>query len=138
LNPIGSSEIDSRLETNRVEPSQMNLLDTDVVIELLRQKRYEEGSISVITLIELLRGLEARKRPQVKNRLEESFNVEDLDNDTIETYCNLYQKLTDQGASIPDADLLIAATAMTRSIALKTRDEHFKRLQVHGLRLTEA
>jgi predicted nucleic acid-binding protein len=115
----------------------MNLLDTDVVIELLRQKRYEEGSISVITLIELLRGLEARKRPQVKNRLEESFNVEDLDNDTIETYCNLYQKLTDQGAAIPDADLLIAATAMTQSIALKTRDEHFKRLQVHGLRLTE-
>lgn len=115
----------------------MNLLDTDVVIELLRQKRYEEGSISVITLIELLRGLEARKRSQVKKRLEESFNVEDLHNDTIETYCNLYQKLTDQGASIPDADLLIAATAMTRSIALKTRDEHFKRLQVHGLRLTE-
>lgn len=49
MNPVGTSEKDSRSETNREEPSQMNLLDTDVVIELLRQKRYEEGSMNLPT-----------------------------------------------------------------------------------------
>jgi predicted nucleic acid-binding protein len=34
----------------------MILLDTDAVIEMLRKKRYAAGAISIITLIEVLRG----------------------------------------------------------------------------------
>jgi len=113
----------------------MSLLDTDAVIELLHEERYEVGDISIITLIEVLRGLEAGKRTQVKRLLEESFNVQGLDNEIIETYCSLYRKLKEEGASIPDADLLVASTALSRNMTLRTGDEHFKRLGEFGLKL---
>jgi len=115
----------------------MNLLDTDIIIELLRERKHEVGAITPITLIEVLRGLETRKRPKVKELLEESFNLLNLDNAVIETYCNLYQKLREEGTLIPDADLLIAATAMYHDIALKTKDEHFERLKKLGLKLAQ-
>jgi predicted nucleic acid-binding protein len=115
----------------------MNLLDTEIIIELIRQKRHEVGAISTITLIEVLRGIGARKRPQVKELLEESFELLNLDNKAIELYCSLYQKLKMEGKSIPDADLLIAATAIAHNMTLKTRDQHFERLKKLGLRLTQ-
>ena len=65
----------------------MNLLDTDAVIGLLRERRYEAGAISVVTLIEVLRGIEDEKREEVKGLLEQSFNVLNLDNKVITTYC---------------------------------------------------
>ncbi len=113
----------------------MNLLDTDIILGLLRERRHEMGAISIITLIEILRGLEDGKRVKVKGLLEESFSVESLDNKTIETYCSLYRKLKKEGVLIPDADLLIAATAMSRNMTLKTHDEHFRRLVEFGLKL---
>jgi len=113
----------------------MNLLDTDVILEMLHERRHEVAAISIITLVEILRGLEARKRAKVKELLEESFTVQSLDNEIIETYCNLYRKLKKEGISIPDADLLIAATAISRNMTLKTRDEHFERLRELGLKL---
>lgn len=113
----------------------MNLLDTDIIVELLRKRRYEPGAISIITLIEVLRGLEDRKRTKVKELLEESFNVLAVDNKVIETYCNLYHKLREEGTSIPDADLLIATTAISRNMTLKTRDKHFERLRELGLKI---
>jgi predicted nucleic acid-binding protein len=116
----------------------MNLFDTDIIIEMLQKRRHEIGAISIITLIEVLRGVEDRKRTKVKDLLEESFNVQSLDNEIIEKYCNLYHKVKDEGISIPDADLLIAATAISRNMRLRTRDEHFKRLRELGLKLREA
>lgn len=115
----------------------MNLLDTDILIELLRERRHEFGAISIITLTEVLRGLGAKKRSKVKELLEESFNIQNLDNQIIETYCNLYQKLKKEGASLPDADLLIVATAISHHMTLKTRDEHFERLTEFGLKLPQ-
>ena len=114
----------------------MNLLDTDIIIELLRKKTHEAGAISIITLIEVLRGPDPRKIPKVKELLEESFTLLNLDNEAIETYCKLYRRLRDEGIQVPDADLLIAATAMSRNIALKTKDIHFERLKKLGLKLT--
>jgi len=113
----------------------MNLLDTDIIIEMLRERKHEVGAISIITLIEVLRGLEARKRAKVKELLEESFNLLNLDNEVIETYCNLYHKNKEEGTPIPEADLLIAATAISHNMTLKTKDEHFKRLKTLGLKL---
>jgi len=107
----------------------MNLLDTDIVIELLKEKKYEVGAISVITIIKVLRGIKAPKRPKVKKLLEESFDLLSLDNKVIESYCNIYQRLKEEGMLIPDADILIAATAISQGIGLKTRDEHFKVLK---------
>jgi len=115
----------------------MNLLDTDIILELLHKRRHEIGAISLITLIEILRGIEDKKRIRVKDLLEKSFSVQRLDNETIITYCSLYRKLKKEGVLIPDADLLIAATAMSRNIMLKTHDEHFTRLVEFGLKLTK-
>jgi len=114
----------------------MNILDTDIIVELLRERRHEVGAISIITLIEVLRGIEATKRARVKELLEESFTVISLDYEVMETYCNLYQRLKEEGTIIADADLLIAATAISRNMNLKTRDRHFERLRNLGLRLT--
>jgi len=113
----------------------MNLLDTDVLIEMLKEKKHGAGIISSVTLIEILRGLETKKRPKVKQLLEESFNLLRIDNKTMETYCTLYHRLKEEGASLPDADLLIAATAIAHNLPLETKDEHFQRLKPLGLKL---
>ena len=113
----------------------MNLLDTGIIIEMLKQKRYRPGAISPLTLIEVLRGVDSKKRIRVKQLLEESFSVVNIDNSIIETYCDIYCKLKKEGTPLPDADLLIAASAMARNLILETDDEHFQRLKSLGLKL---
>ena len=115
----------------------MNLLDTGIIVELLRKRKYETGAISTITLIEVLRGLKPEKSTKVKELIEESFNVLTIDNKVIKIYCNLYQNLKDKGVLIPDADLLIAATAISHNIPLKTKDKHFKRLKKLSSKLAQ-
>ena len=114
----------------------MNMLDTDIIVEMLRERRHEVGAISIVTLIEVLRGIETTKRAKAKELLEESFTIISLDNKVIETYCNLYQKLKEEGTTTPDADLLIAATAISRNMNLKTRDKHFEGRKDLGLKLS--
>ena len=113
----------------------MTLLNTDIIIDMLRERKHEVGAISIITLIEVLRGIEADKRKRVKELLEKSFDLINLNNKVVETYCNLYRKLKEDGKPIQDADLLIAATAISNNMALKTKDEHFKILRHYGLKL---
>ena len=114
----------------------MNLLDTDIIIEMLKEKKHKSGFISPITLIEILRGIETKKRTKIKELLEESFSLLNIDNKTIETYCALYRKLREEGVSLPDADLLIAATTIANDLPLETRDDHFQRLKTLGLTLS--
>lgn len=111
----------------------MRLIDTSSLIEMLRNGRYELGSISAITLLEVLRGVGREKRKDVKKLLEESFDVIWLDNDIIEIYCDLYDRLRERGLEIPDADLLIASTALSKNLVLRTKDKHFERLRDLGL-----
>ena len=113
----------------------MNLLDTDIIIETLQKKEYITGAISPITLIEILRGIETKKRPKVKKLLEESFSLLNIDNKIIESYCTIHHKLKEEGTPLPDADLLIAATAIAHNLPLETKDEHFQRLKPLGLKL---
>lgn len=115
----------------------MNLFDTDAVIELLRERRYEAGAISVVTLIEVLRGIQHEKRTDIKKLLEQTFDTMKLDNEVITTYCALYDRLRETGGMIPDTDLLIAATAISHDLPLKTGDRHFERLTAHGLRMVD-
>jgi len=48
---------------------------------------------------------------------------------------NVFKLYRQEGTPIPDADLLMAATAMAHNLTLKTEDQHFKRLREFGLKL---
>jgi predicted nucleic acid-binding protein len=113
----------------------MNLLDTGVIIEMLRLKKQRQGMISIITFAEVLRGVGAQKRPVMRRLLEESFVVLNLDSAVVERYCDLYSNLKKKGSLLPDADLFIAATAMAHDLTLETTDDHFQRLKSSGLKL---
>jgi predicted nucleic acid-binding protein len=104
------------------------LLDTAVLIELLQEKRFEEGAILIITLIEILGGLPPEKRPEVKDTLERSFALINLDNRVVEAYCRLYQQLKRAGRLLSDVGILIGATARAYNLPLETRDENLKRV----------
>ncbi|MCX8205202.1 MAG: type II toxin-antitoxin system VapC family toxin [Candidatus Nezhaarchaeota archaeon] len=69
------------------------------------------------------------RRVRVKELIERSFTILSLDNEAVKAHCELYRKLRGEGASIPDADLLIAAIAIPRGATLRTRDRHFERLR---------
>jgi len=114
----------------------MILFDTNVLVEMVRERRYEVGAITIITLIEFLRGIAgSEKRFRAKELLEQSFTILNLDNEAVKTYCDLYSKLKRKGELIPDADLLIAAIALSHDMTLKTRDKHFEKLREMGLKV---
>ncbi|MEM4481527.1 MAG: type II toxin-antitoxin system VapC family toxin [Desulfurococcaceae archaeon] len=113
----------------------MKLLDTSVLIENLRKGIFEPGAISVITLIEVLRGINQSKRSEVKKLLEESFEVLPISNQVILKYCEIYDYLRQRGRIISDADLLIAATALVNNSSLVTKDFSFERIADVGLKL---
>jgi len=101
----------------------------------LKKDVYDKALISSITLLEVLRGIDDKKRLQVRQLLEESYSVMNLDDSIIEAYCRVYRKLKDDGSLLPDADLIIAATAIAHNVVLETKDTHFLRLKAMGLKL---
>ena len=101
----------------------------------MKKDVYDKALISSITLLEVLRGIDDKKRLQVRQLLEESYSVMNLDDSIIEAYCRVYRKLKDDGSLLPDADLIIAATAIAHNVVLETKDTHFLRLKAMGLKL---
>lgn len=113
----------------------MILVDTSVLINWLRKGEFREGYISVISLIEVLRGIPAEKRSEVKATLEEVYKVVPLDNEVILEYCSIYEALKRRGQKIPDADLLIAASAKAKNLMLLTLDKEFEKLQEFSIEI---
>ncbi len=113
----------------------MNLLDAGTLIDNMEKNNYTPAIISPITLIEVLRGIEDKTRLQIRQLLEESFSILNLNNSIIEAYCKIYRKLKEEGNLLPDADLIIAATAIAHNLILETKDTHFLRLKSLGLKL---
>jgi tRNA(fMet)-specific endonuclease VapC len=85
--------------------------------------------------MEVLRSIDDKRRLQVKEFLEKSYSILNLDNRSIEAYCKIYRKLKEEGNLIPDADLIIAATAIAYDLVLETKDAHFHRIEALGLKL---
>ena len=88
-----------------------------------------------MTLLEVLRGIDDDKRPQVMQLLEGSYKILNIDRNVIEAYCRIYRQLKEKGNLLPDADLIIAATAIAHNLVLETEDAHFLRLKPLGLKL---
>ncbi len=119
----------------------MILLDTDVCIEILRgnqfviEKRFEcdeRVAICFMTVGELFYGAERSKYTLKNISLVEEFM---LSIDIIDTDVEILRKFGELKASIyhrkimlPDADILIAATALTKCLKLITGNvKHFNR-----------
>ncbi len=114
----------------------MILIDTDVLTNSLRNGKRVGDAISAIALLEFIRGTPSEKREEVKRLLEETYEVIWLDNSILLEYSRLYDVLKEEGSLIGDADLLIAATAISKGMELLTGNlRHFARLRRYGLRL---
>ena len=124
--------------------STRGLLDTDILSELLKQhplvlqrvRTYlaEHGRLafSIITRYELLRGLkakQARTQEAAFTLLCQASLILPLTDQVVDRAATLYGELHRQGALLPDADLLIAATALEAQRTLVTNNlAHFKRV----------
>lgn len=119
-----------------------HLLDTDVLINHLRGKKridkeiIEDGTaISIITYAELLYGAyksanQEKSLDIVKKFLNElSIEIINLNLETVDQYAQIKARLETTGVKLDDFDLLIAASALTSSFILVTKNKkHFTRV----------
>ncbi|HLF28797.1 MAG TPA: type II toxin-antitoxin system VapC family toxin [Anaerolineae bacterium] len=120
------------------------LLDTDTFSYVLngrepiatRARAYVEEagrfSISLITFYEALRGLKFSQAAAKLERFERFAQTNEiivLDISICRVAADLHATLRRRGQLLPDADLLIAATALARGYTLVTRNTgHFERV----------
>ena len=91
---------------------------------------FEEGSISVITFIEVLRGIEnEQKRKKSRTLIEETFDILDVDKAVATSYVEMYFESKKKGKAVSEADALIAATARTKGEILLTLDKDFQKFE---------
>lgn len=124
------------------------LLDTDVVIDHLRRKKIlteqllNNGTISIITLGELIYGAYKSAYPQKSLiTLKEDlaildFEVININEMNVAEFGRIKADLEIRGERLDDFDLLIASTALVNNLVLVTRNKkHFKRIK--GLKLAD-
>lgn len=119
----------------------MILIDTDICIELLRgneividmrQNCDEQVSISFMTVGELYYGAErSTNRLKNMNVVDEfilSIDIIDTDIEILKKFGELKANLYKNKILLPDADILIASTALTKCTKLITGNiKHFNR-----------
>ncbi|AFY56079.1 putative nucleic acid-binding protein, contains PIN domain [Rivularia sp. PCC 7116] len=121
------------------------LLDTNIVTYILKKNltlnnklrqvtRYgEEVFISCITYYEVKRGLLALNATRQLADFHQfciDYDVLYLDDlEIIETACRIHADLKKKGRPIQDADVLIAATAITRGLILVSNDSDMGRVE---------
>ena len=126
------------------------LLDTNIVSYILKRRNVavnrkleevrrlgEEVFVSCITYYEIKRGLlalNATRQLADFNFLFRIYPILYLDDlEIIETACKIHADLKTKGTPIQDADVLIAATAITRGLILVSNDSDM--IRVEGINL---
>ena len=121
------------------------LLDTSVLIELIRQKEIAWSFIgshkkdvfftSNICVAEIFEGIYREKNENISRKKEffeillKSFEVLDFDKEQAEIAGRVRAKLSSTGKLIGDLDILIAASAISLGAILLTYNpKHFKRI----------
>jgi tRNA(fMet)-specific endonuclease VapC len=93
----------------------------------------EEVFISCITYYEIKRGLIAANATRQLAEFDIFFRKYEVlyldDIEIIEKACEIHADLKTKGRPIQDADVLIAATAITRGLALISNDSDLLRIQ---------
>ena len=122
------------------------LLDTNIISYILKRRSLavntkleevrrlgEEVFISCISYFEIKRGLlalNATRQLADFNSLFKIYPILYLDNiEIIETACKIHADLKKKGTPIQDADVLIAATAITRGLILVSNDSDMGRVE---------
>lgn len=107
-------------------------------VELLEHAASQGAAISVISLGEIYEGAVGQASRNGQDRVGEmraylaAYPVLGLSDPIMERFARLRSSLRRQGRTIPDLDLLIAATALEHDLILMTRNvRHFER--IHGL-----
>ena len=125
-------------------PQAAALLDTDILSELLKQQphvthrarlylaEHNRLAFSIITRYEILRGLKAKQAQAQEAAFEalcQACLILPLTDRVVERAATLYAELYRRGALLPDADLLIAATALDAQRTVVTNNlAHFQRI----------
>jgi tRNA(fMet)-specific endonuclease VapC len=126
------------------------LVDTDTLSEVIKGRdleverrageylaSYKRFTFSIITRYEILRGLKAKGATRQLSAFEDrcrKSTVLPLTDEIVVRAAEIYADLHRQGQLISDADILIAATALTHNLILVTENpDHFSR--VTGLRI---
>ena len=120
------------------------LLDTDILSAVMRKhplateralaylEEYRQFTFSIITRYEVLRGLLAKgaaKQLAAFNKLCTTSRVLLLTDSIIVQAAAIYANLHRRGELICDADILIAATAITHGLTVATNNQaHFRRI----------
>jgi tRNA(fMet)-specific endonuclease VapC len=123
---------------------RLALIDTDILSELLKQHplvtqrarlylaEHDRLAFSMITRYEILRGLkvkQARVQEAAFDALCQASLILPLTDRIIERAATLYAELYHRGELLPDADLLIAATALEAQRMVVTNNlAHFQRI----------
>ena len=113
------------------------LLDTDVLSGLMRGTPpalhrargyvavHGQLTLSLVTRFEILRGLKAKQATARQLAFDifcRSNEVLPISEEVISTASDMYADLRGRGKLIPDADILIAATAVTHGLVLATNN----------------
>ncbi len=94
------------------------------------RKGFEQGSLSILSVVEVLRGIESEeKRGRAMELLDEAFNIYSLDRDVALSYVDIYFELKRKRQSAGDVDLLIAATARAKDEVIMTADSGLKKFR---------
>lgn len=121
------------------------LLDTDILSAVMRKKpsaikrarsyleAHRQFTFSVITRYEILRGLLAKgatRQLSAFDQLCATSQVLPITDPIIVQAATIYADLHRRGELISDADILIAATAISHGLAVVTNNEaHFRRIR---------
>ena len=120
----------------------MIIIDTDVCIELLRGNRQilekrqmcgDEVVVAFMTAAELFYGAEKSQKRQSNRALVERFllsvRVVHTDSDIVQRFGRLKARLSQAASMLSDADMFIAATALSMDAMLITGNvRHFQRI----------
>lgn len=119
----------------------MILLDTDICIEILRGNKNvithrtntaEEVAVAFMSVGELFFGAYNSSSPEKNRKIVEIFllsiRIIQSDQDIMAEFGRLKSLHTKRGTTLPDADVMIAAVALTTCRCLVTGNQkHFKR-----------
>ncbi len=120
------------------------VLDTDILSAIMRQNpavlpkareylaEHSQFTLSIITRYEILRGLKAKGATRQIRAFDEFCAkniILPLTDEIVVKAADIYADLKGHGVLIGDADILIAASALVRGLAVITNNEaHFQRI----------